>query len=355
MPSSTSSSNPRPERRPPQRGAGAWLLALALVLALLAGLELLGRGLGFQPSVQDSLDLWSYHRARVYQGGARHLVLVGASSMAMDLDTAELRRRLPGWPVTQLAVAARAPAATLLDLCSDPEFRGHLLVSLRPEYLAPRYWGQQTGYVRHYHDQWNWWWGPTVRLRSLMQERLLFMDANLNLVFFYDSLTRWLKTGRPPPPFWVTTEADRSQWARFTPWVIERRKAAWRASQDPGQGSLAQDRDFYQAWLKNLDRVAKGLENLRSRGGRAAVVFLPLDLEHLLNAHRLYPRERFWDLMAERLGPPAVYCPGEPRYARFIPPDGTHLDWAQAPVFTRELVSHLQREGFLPVSDSNQP
>ena len=355
MPSSISSSDSRPERRPPRHGGRAWLLALGLVLALLAGFELGGRGLGFSPSVQDSLDLWSYHRARVYEGGRRSLVLVGASSLALDLDTGELRRRLPGWQVTQLAVAARAPAATLLDLCADPDFKGHLLVSLRPEYLAPRYWGQQAGYVDHYHHQWDWWWGPMVRLRSLLQERLLFLDANLNLVFFYDSLARWLKTGRPPPPFWVTTEADRSQWARFTPRVIQRRLAAWRAGQDPNQGSLAGDPDFYRAWLGNLDRVAKGLENLRNRGGRAAVVFPPLGLEHLAVARRVYPRERFWDLMARRLGPPAVYCPGDPALAAYIPPDGTHLDWAQAPGFTRLLARRLERAGFLPGPDSPRP
>lgn len=346
MPLSTSSSRgPGPGPLPSGRGGLlAWALALVLVLVLLAGWELLWRGWGFAPSVEDNRELWAYHRSRVYQKGA--VVLVGASAMAQDLDPALLSRLAGGRPVIQLAVAARAPMATLLDLCNDRRFTGAIIASLNPQYLGAKFFGQQGPYVRYYHQQWHWYLGPVVRLRAWLQERLVLLNNNFNVLFYEKATIGWLLRRRPPEPFYVTNRADRSQAAHYTPAINARRLAAWRAGRIQGGASLAQDPAYYDRWRQRLAIAAAAAARLRARGGRLAVVMLPLGGRYQGYFERRWPRRAFWDLVAARLGPPAIHWADYPSLAGFTAADGTHLDASQAAAFTRRLAAVLGRLGF---------
>lgn len=333
---------------PQARGSSlAWLAALVLAVALLCGYELFWRGLGFRPSVSDDMDLWAYHRSKVYEGGERALVLVGASSMVQDIDTKILRELAPGRPITQLAVAARAPMATAIDLCRDPRFTGTILLAARASFFAPKFFGQQGRYVAHYHQEWHFYQTPIVMLRAWLGQRLIFMSPDMNVVFYQISLLRWLNRDVVPEPFFRQVFFDRSQQARLTPRRIKQRLAIQRRKRKTQPASLADDQAYVRDWKKRVDAVAEAAGELRARGGRLTPILLPMSGDYRSHLEMRFPRAVFWDYIAAKLGPPVVNYADYPSLQEFPPPDGFHMSADQTKGFTRALAGVLRRQGVL--------
>src|SRR4051812_30472857 len=133
MHSSTSNSDfVRPVPSVPWRG----LLTTVAVLSTVAVVswEIHARRIGYQPTLNDTADLWSEVRASVKPDS---IVLLGTSRMLFDMDLDELERGLGQRP-KQLALVGSSPFPVLADLAKDESFHGTVLLDVVPAmFLAP--------------------------------------------------------------------------------------------------------------------------------------------------------------------------------------------------------------------------
>ncbi|MEY2495127.1 MAG: hypothetical protein QOJ45_1619, partial [Verrucomicrobiota bacterium] len=93
-------------------------IAVAVVVGVfvsVAAWEVYCRSIGYEPTLNDTEDLWAQTRRRVEP---ESVVLVGDSRAWFDLDLDELERGLTRRPV-QLALPGSGPLPVLEDLAND--------------------------------------------------------------------------------------------------------------------------------------------------------------------------------------------------------------------------------------------
>ncbi|MFL6567672.1 MAG: hypothetical protein ACJ8LI_00775, partial [Chthoniobacterales bacterium] len=96
--------------------------------------EVYVRSLGYEPTLNDTSDLWVEARHRVQP---ESVVIVGDSRAWFDMDLAELERGLTKRPV-QLAIAGSCGYLVLNDLVRDEHFHGTIICSIVPRlFFAP--------------------------------------------------------------------------------------------------------------------------------------------------------------------------------------------------------------------------
>ncbi|MFL6515752.1 MAG: hypothetical protein ACJ8M1_12090, partial [Chthoniobacterales bacterium] len=131
MHSSTSNFS-RPIPRHPWRGMTV-AVAVAILIAVTCW-EVYCRSLGYEPTLNDTSDLWAEARRRVEP---ESIVIVGDSRPWFDLDLDELERGLMKRPV-QLAQAGSCAFPVLEDLANDQQFHGTIICSIVPRlFFAP--------------------------------------------------------------------------------------------------------------------------------------------------------------------------------------------------------------------------
>lgn len=330
MHSSTSSS----EASTGRRWGRTWALALALVLLPLGAWEAWWRAQGFRPSISSDVGLWAVERARAVAGDGRNVVILGSSRVKTGVVPGALAETT-GWETPiQLAINFSSPVLALEHLADDPGFRGLAIVDVAPIILFNGFWPLRNmvgAYLEHYETAaWSEW--LDARLSALVESLFVFRLPELSV----RHLPASLRKGELPAPqkFWD----DRSRVTH-----IAGSAAALAPAANSGDGGAApMDAAALDALVARLDAaVAK----LRSRG--ASVVFLAMPTSGPMGATeaRLFPRERYWDVFAERIDAPAILAADEPELARFVPPDGSHLTDEQAREFSRALGRVLVRRG----------
>ena len=76
------------------------------------------------------------------------------------------------------------------------------------------------------------------------------------------------------------------------------------------------------------------------------MVYFPVE-GALLEIHEEYfPKNVFWDAMAEQVSAVTVHFLDEPSLQAFELPDASHLDFRDAPGFTAALIELLAQQGF---------
>ena len=320
-----------------------WLVAVVAAAAVLSAQELIWRAKGFSSTVADDLDLWALARESVYDGGERSVVLLGASRMQLGFDTETFRRACPGYPVVQLSIDGRHPLASLRDLAGDPEFRGIVICELLEEALLPASHDQQQDYVDYYHRQWTLEKRLGRQLRTLLQERLVILNHQLNPRFIIKGLFgRW-----PKPPFLVT-HADRSRSADYdkvSASDLAKFANKWRTgrSREANLDGVLTD----EQWRQAVGEVGAWARQIRARGGRVVLLRFPSSGEvyQIEKAHS--PRPRFWDVLAGEPGIDAVHFEDVAAMRSLQCPEESHLDYHDAQRCTLALVEELARRGVL--------
>src|SRR3712207_3565894 len=119
-----------PER--PWRG-----ITVSVVVAVLIAVaiwEVYCRSLGYEPTLNDTADLWVETRRRIEPAS---IAIIGDSRAWFDLDLDELERGLGKRPV-QLAIAGSSGYPVLNDFVQDGHFHGTIICSIVPLlYFAP--------------------------------------------------------------------------------------------------------------------------------------------------------------------------------------------------------------------------
>lgn len=319
------------------------VLSLLVAGATLGGWEWLWRQQGYEPALYDDRDLWSLHRDRASDvRQSRNFTVIGASRIQLAFSAQAFESRMPGWQATSLAINGRYPAAVLQDLAADEDFAGVLLVAVDARGLSHWYRDMSEPWLRHYYRN----FGPQRRIErrllTILQKRLVMAGSDFNLV---RRLTGWLDN-RPPARHYTRLLDDRTISADYQRANVEGLRQNF-------VRELAADYERRPApsptrWLADLEPIAEAVEAIRARGGSVVFLRMPTSDGHWALDRQNYPREAYWDRLAEATGTTTIHFQDYPELAGLELPDTSHIDQRDRGRFTTALTKILIERGILP-------
>lgn len=364
MPSSISSSDPiggdTAFRRMPRIDARGPLVALALLAALIATMELRLAAHGIRPTAVDSEALWVRERARASRLGDRAVILVGASRIQTGIDLDVLRARTGLAPV-QLAIDGSSFVPVLDGLARDPSIRGTVIVGFIDSSLdEPRNAASAADrYEARFEatDDWTTAFsfdtiegGLTDAVRSRLRS---YADGARPLTSLR---TRLLSDASPQYAIFL---ADRSRLADYS--QLDRRVTYYsrvvreldsRISFPAGtdfrevETDLAQRIDALEpapaeAYARNAEAVVADAAKIEARGGRVYFVVMPTQGLMTRMEEKRHPRAAFWDRFAAAPNVRAVHFEDVPAMKAIAVPDGSHIDYHDRAALTNAMLDAL--------------
>ena len=358
MPSSTSSF----ERGVP---SGNWsrsfLIAVILTVIAVGAWEMYWRGQGYEPTLNDTGDLWAATRSRIRDGDPSQTVIIGSSRILFDLDQGVYAEYLNTERPIQLAIPGATPEPVLAHLANDESFRGTVLCGVVPGlYFVPAGFpvDRAKDAIRRYEN-----WSPSQRsgnfLGVQLQKRLAFLQQeDLPLNVLLSSLPfpnrEQAQMNIPPefPPYFQRVEEDRQTWmwegCDFGSPLAIRIQNIWKPlftppPPPPGVTPEAAKEHYMAAMEATLERTRLSVEKIRGRGGQVVFIRAPStgwvrDIEN-----EGAPREGFWERILSVTGAPGIHFEDHPGLSEFDCPEWSHLTAEDATRFTRSLMPLLER------------
>lgn len=361
MPSSTSSFSPRLPR------GSAWLALLAALfgaLCVLIGGEWALARRGYVATAVDSEELWISQRAAL-ASDARATVVIGSSRAQVDLDL-DVVADASGRRTIQLAIDNTSFVPLLAGLARDPEFAGIVIVDFLERFSVP---GQRDQLAQGWEAAYQRQTRLTGYSPSAASEAWLSTALRSRMRLYADGaqpLTNLLTRALDPAsgPQYLTILPNRSRLADYTrlqmPHFYYRTVARYLETPIEAlpwsQGLPAVEADL-RARIEALPmpdaaavdagiaKVTALAQQIEARGGRVYFVRLPSCGLILHAEQRLYPRERYWDVLAQANPGRTVHFQDHPDLAGVDCPDGSHLDRKDVTAFTRALLDALQVPG----------
>jgi len=326
-------------RIPAVRWGAIWLVAAALIVCTVVTVERFVRDRGYEPSVKDDEWAWAWERAHA-DGSPRTVALLGASRIQLGFSPEAFHAVLPGWRSVQLAIDGTQPMGTLRDLAADPAFTGIAIVDSTEDGFSAANWTRQDAQLAAYHRRW--------RAPGAMLERWLATAVRRRLALVSATGTRALASlllghGWPPPPY-VVTHADRTQFADFTRTDVD----ALRHRQLARIGVPAPpDEARAQAWLGDALALEPAVDPIRARGGNVVYLRMPTCDERWAADEIAAPKAQFWDRLAARTHAVTIHFRDEPALRDFACPDTSHIASKDGPRFTRAVLEILIARGVI--------
>lgn len=339
---------------PAQPWRGVIVVAIVTVFIAVTAWEVYCRSLGYEPTLNDTADLWAEARRRVEP---ESLVIIGDSRAWFDLDLDELGKGFGRRPV-QLAQAGSCAYPVLEDLVNDERFHGMIICSIVPRiYFAPggppveksqkavqRYRGQ-TWAQRVSHD-----------LSIPLELSFAFLkqdDLTLEALLKELPIPNRPYAQVPPslPPYFCSIDRERrarmvEQCAR--PGRLRKRvRDGWIALfTPPPPPSYAPTKAFVAAAEKVVEARYRDTklctDKLRARGGKIVFVRFPVTGELKAYEDRYTPRAQTWNRLIQSTGAPGIYFEDFPELASFECPEWSHLSAGDSVEFTKRIVPHLR-------------
>ena len=332
MTSSTSSSD---SVRP--RWRKTWALALLLTLVVVGGWEWLMRDAGLGPEYADNRSLWISARHSLNQHGDNAIALLGASRLQYAVDVETMSEAFDR-PVIQLAVEGTSALALLENLAADPRFHGTVIYSVAPAFALnsalPRVVaGKQREWVQHYLGQ--------SRSRRMEQAMRLYLQGKLAFRSPDAKLTRVTptiaETGALPDKDQKTTFSNRvlhKDYSKVTAEIDELGMVQFYL-----ENTVPFSLPEFEVVLNYLETL---VQMLRAKGVDVFVLQLPSSAEVYMLESVLFPRERYWAVMEQRLDATFIHADDYPEMANFMSQDGSHIDSKRIVEFTNDLAGVLR-------------
>jgi hypothetical protein len=352
MPSSTSNF----ERVIPGRPwRGIAVTVIVAVFIAVTAWEVYCRSLGYEPTLNDTSDLWAEARRRVEP---ESIVIAGDSRAWFDVDLDEFEHGLGKRPV-QLAQAGSCPYPVLKDLADDPHFHGTIICSVVPRlYFAPpgtppmetsqkavqRFHGQTLA-QRASHELSK----PIERNFAFLKQEELTLDALLKDLPIPNR--PYAQVPPPRPPYFCSIDGERrarmvEQCAR--PGRLQTRvKTGWIALFTPPPPPTYESPEAFMSKIgKAIETryadTKESIDKLRARGGRIVFVRFPVTGELKKLEDQQTPRARTWDPLLKQTNSPGIYFEDYPELASFDCPEWSHLSAGDSVEFSKRLVPHLR-------------
>jgi len=348
VPSSISNSKFPPV--PSGRWVRPWLIAVAVILALLAALEGGLRLAGREPSAKDGKALWAYWRQQCNESSSNAVVLLGNSRVRVGFSPEGWRQEFPGATTIQLGIVVSSPVPALQDLANDPKFRETVICELSAMEIIPSaLWLPQKDSISWFHKE----WCPSRRIDCLLhlaiEQNLVVANPRLNL--------KQILSGDPAEavhqPNGVRVRSDR------TIEVKHAEGGVWGSREPLLEMPLEQAGTVQlikpQEWSDAVNCIAEATRSICTRGGRVVFVHFPVSGRLRVAEEAFFPKSVYWDGFAKAVGAPAIHFEDVPALRDFSCPDGSHLSSADAPTFTRALSQELVRRGILKPGSGSTP
>lgn len=346
----SSTSNSRTVHAPEEKYGRLWAITVAIALVILGGIEITWRKLGWQPSVEDTLDFWCTHRDSIQAPNT--VVLVGASHMMCGFDPGVFHERLPTYKLANLARVGQPPIATLRDLADDDSFSGLVLVDLVEHYFEEQSWDAQQGPVDYYHDRFSLNRKLNSQIASQLQSRFTVLAPGLSLNPTANFLIPALRDRRFPSQTQIFS-TDRST-------LIDFSKSDSSSLSQGNAGRLAyieSHLEHYRSdppeWAGMAAAVTEMISRIRSRGGEVMVIRFPHSGAYYELERAAYPRTDYWDRFAAMTEGLTFHFEDHEKTASMQCPDYTHLDKTDARIMTSVLIDALVAHGALEESNED--
>ena len=323
-----------------------WILAAAITVGGWLAFETYWRGQGYTPTVMDSFDLWSQHRARAVKSAPPlRFALLGASRIQYGLSPAVFRDETHSMGLNvdpiMLAVNGHYPLAALRDLSEDERFNGVALVGIDSRGMDRKVWEMQAAQVQQYrHD-----WSPAREVHRRLLSRVQSYAIAARPDFAFVTLAkRHLNDQGPPYKEYVTFERDRSGGTDY-------RKSDLPAIRTARVADL---KSYYSvnvspmpdAWLAEMREVVRWVEKINARGGKVVFYREPVSGEHIKLDEANFPRALYWDKLVPIMPALMIDFRDYPDL-NIDTPDTSHIDIKDIDRHTRALVRVLRLKGIL--------
>ncbi len=328
---------------------------VALSLAAVAGWEMYARHLGYEPTLNDTSDLWAERRAAVKPDST---VIIGDSRALFDFDLDVLAEGLGQRPI-QLALVGSSAFPILKDLIADESFHGTIITGMVPlMFLAPGgpLVENSEKALKRFHTQ-------TVaqrlshRLGMLLEEHIAFLkQEDLTLEALLGKLpipdrAAALIPPRLPPYFGSIDRERRTRMFHLAeqPGPLQTRvKEGWPALFTPPPPPKWIPQDAFMKFMgtaieSRFTETAAAVKKFRARGGK--VVFVRLPVSGLLKQmeDKATPRTMQWTRILNETQAPGIYFEDFDELAHFDCPEWSHLSGPDSVEFTRRVVPHLKK------------
>jgi hypothetical protein len=329
-------------------------VAIAVLVATTAW-ELYVRSLGYEPTLNDTSDLWAEVRRSVQP---ESIVLVGDSRIWFDSDLDELEHGLGKRPV-QLGLAGGCAYPVLADLANDEHFHGTVICSVVPGlfFAPPGSFPVERGEkaVQRFH-------GQTLAQRTSheismpLERSLAFLkqdDLTLEMLLKEIPIPNRPNAQVPPnfPPYFCSI--DRERRARMVEQCAkpgrlqDRVKNGWIALFTPPPPPTYIPPEVFGAKMKaaiegRFSDTKAAVDKLRARGVKVVFVRFPMSGDLKAHEDKFTPRAQTWEPLLQMTGVPGIYFEDFPELAGFQCPEWSHLSAPDSVEFTKRLVPHLR-------------
>ncbi len=327
-----------------------WLLTWTLAAAITVGgwfaFETYWRGQGYAPTVMDSFDLWSQHRARAVKSAPPlRFALLGASRIQYGISPSVFRDETHGMGLNvdpiMLAVNGHYPLAALRDLSEDEQFVGVALIGIDSRGMDRKVWEMQARHVQQYRNDWS----PSREVHRRLLTRVQAHAIAARPDFAFVTLSkRYLDNQGPPYKEYVTFERDRSGGTDY-------RKSDLKGIREARVADLRKYYPMYtpptpDAWLAEMREVARWVEKINARGGKVVFYREPVSGEHIELDEKYFPRAQYWNKLVAIMPATMIDFRDYPELV-IDTPDTSHIDMKHIDRHTRALVRVLKQQGVL--------
>lgn len=318
-----------------------WLMIACTYFGCIAGWEVHWRLRGFTPSITDDWPVWSQIRRQANQH-PDSLALVGASRILLGFDP-EIIEKLTDHSAHMLAIDGSNPLPVLVELSNDPDFIGKVICSIPSLWLAGELKSKDdrsAKWLRKYKQQ---------SLSSKLETRLALTFQG-HFVFRYGGLAprklweKW-QQGRPVTPPYAPMRADRFRTADYSLVNLQSlRDARIERTRELHQGATMLGQ---QEFMQRVAIIRKAVKRIRQKGGDVVFIRFPSCGEVWAIEEETVPRHHYWDVLASEVTALTIHFTDYKKLQDFSCTDGSHLDYSDARIFTREVTTLLQRRNFL--------
>jgi hypothetical protein len=296
------------------------------------------RAFGAQPGLANTDGLWAIERRRIDAGEADATVLLGSSRVYFDVQV-PVWEHLEGRRPVQLSFEGTTPLLALEDLADDPKFIGRVLVGVAPDVFFSGFAYRGTA-ARYTHKE-----SPSQRIGQwlsmhLIEPYLAFDDPDFALSTVL-ARQPWPKR---PGREWddsvrklavIDSVRNMHMWSKVETDAAYRELARniWRQDFKPSPADPT-PAAVRKTALEQIDKAAKAVAKLRTRGVSVLFVRLPSSGEYLAYERRVFPRSETWDPLLARTGAPGIHFEDYPQLQGYELPEWSHMMHAEAMRFT---------------------
>lgn len=317
-----------------------WLLAVSLFGLAIVSEESLWRRLGYRQTIRDSKNLWYFWRQRVYSDDGRVIVSLGTSRITADLSLEAIGEVRPEYRPVQLGLSGSKSCIGLLkDLVADERFKGVIVCELDVPLLDKKLWDAHTDYSDYRPTSWHWHLETlghaAVDNWCVGRQHSLSCRQIANRVFGDNP--------RPEPRKYCRTFRREVHWDfAFLRDLDEEMDEGVARYREKYKNHVFPDWETLSTDIAEINDLVR---TFQARGGEVVFLRAPSSGRRWELEEQAHSKTKYWDRFAATSSAICIHFRDVPDMRGLHCPDGSHLDYRDAPNFTKALVGELTRRG----------